>query len=441
MFALVRFPNEFGDKVYVVPTVNIKDFYPSGDTDFDPGAVYQAFWKDPAGANTGFYSAQILVMAETEEGLEEKRSAKRLRKAKVYASEYEAEEDADEPVPSSAVARKERQEKKTRKGNQQAAKGSAYAEILREQIESSKRKNAEAAGHLDAQAPKKKRLEITSESDTDDSLVVPPLSQLQLKQQDARHWHQRYKEEHKENARLHGIIASMQSCIDEKLDTIQQLLEAQVQAPPTEIFKPSHDFAPRGSPSSKAPDTADVIMEASTSFAISKTVPANGATVGASARTKLSNPTSQRRPLSTDVAEYSGPRSAPPFSTLDSGRFHLKGGVTIREDQRQTIFNNTRAAKVAKDTAQALWGSEKLSQRTYGGRLAPKDRRNPGAIARKELSPEKVALVFETVTYWGQTKKVDVSSALVNMNTILSEKIQDTRKALKRIDLSKSVQT
>lgn len=80
---------------------------------------------------------------------------------------------------------------------------------------------------------------------------------------------------------------------------------------------------------------SDVTMEASTSFAISKTVPANGkqvfihqnnltdsnvvsawfaslwkiacsryvfsgATVGASARTKLSNLTSQRRPLSTD---------------------------------------------------------------------------------------------------------------------------------------------
>lgn len=297
-------------------------------------------------------------------------------------------------MPSSAVARKERQEKKRHKGNQQAAIGSAYAEILKE-VESFKRKNAEAAGHLDAQAPKKKCLEITSESDTDDSLAVPPLSQLQLKQQDARHWCQRYKEEHKENARLHGIIASMQSCVDEKLDTIQQLLEAHLQTPPTAIFEPSHDFAPRGSPSSKALATADVTMEASTSFAISKTVPANGATVRASARTKLSNLTSQRRPLSTDVAEYNGPRSAPPFSTLDSGRFHLKGGVTIREDQRQIIFDNTMAAKVAKDTTQALWGSERLSQRTYGGRLAPKDRRNPDAIGRKEMSPEKVALVFE----------------------------------------------
>lgn len=50
-------------------------------------------------------------------------------------------------------------------------------------------------------------------------------------------------------------------------------------------------------------------------------------------------------------------------------------------------------------------------------------------------------LFAETVTYWGHMKKVDVSSALANMNTILSEKIQDTRKALKRINLFKSVQT
>ncbi|KAM7313105.1 BEN domain-containing protein 5-like [Ixodes scapularis] len=64
MFALVRFPNEVGNKLYVVPTRNIKDFEPSDDADFDLKTVYQAFWDDPEKESTGFYSAQILVMAE-----------------------------------------------------------------------------------------------------------------------------------------------------------------------------------------------------------------------------------------------------------------------------------------------------------------------------------------------------------------------------------------
>lgn len=61
MLALVRFPNEFRDKV--VSTRDIKEFDPFDDTDFEPSAVYQAFWDDPEGGNSGYYSAQILMMA------------------------------------------------------------------------------------------------------------------------------------------------------------------------------------------------------------------------------------------------------------------------------------------------------------------------------------------------------------------------------------------
>lgn len=75
-------------------------------------------------------------------------------------------------------------------------------------------------------------------------------------------------------------------------------------------------------------------------------------------------------------------------------QFHLKGGVTVSEKQRSAIYANTRPAKFAKDTAQVLWGSKTLVERSYGGKLAPKDRKKLGASARKELSPEKVALVI-----------------------------------------------
>ncbi|CAN7940880.1 unnamed protein product, partial [Ixodes hexagonus] len=137
----------------------------------------------------------------------------------------------------------------------------------------------------------------------------------------------------------------------------------------------------------------------------------------------------------TEVADYSGQKSAAPFSMLENGRFHLKGGATVTAEQWKGIYENSRAAKAAKDTAHALWGAEKLVDRTFGGRKAPKDRKNSSATARKELTPEKVTLVVkkkQTVAHWGKIKNVDVTDTVHNMGTILSEKIQDTRKGFRR---------
>ncbi|KAM7293218.1 hypothetical protein ISCGN_026348 [Ixodes scapularis] len=96
----------------------------------------------------------------------------------------------------------------------------------------------------------------------------------------------------------------------------------------------------------------------------------------------------------TEGADYGGPSRATSFSTLENGRFHLKGGVTISEEQRKHIYANTRPAKFPKDTAQILWGSKMLVEKSYRGKLAPKDRKNLGASARKELTPEKVSLIL-----------------------------------------------
>ncbi|CAN7990541.1 unnamed protein product [Ixodes hexagonus] len=129
---------------------------------------------------------------------------------------------------------------------------------------------------------------------------------------------------------------------------------------------------------------------------------------------------------------------APNFNACGNGRFHLKG-VTISEVQADNIFDfkKNKPALAAKEIAQALWGSELFAQRTYGGKVAPKDRKNPDAKPRKELSPDKVSLVIETLSHWGMVKKIDVAPALANLSTILSENIQDTRKGIKRWAIAK----
>ncbi|XP_040359515.1 uncharacterized protein LOC121047902 [Ixodes scapularis] len=134
------------------------------------------------------------------------------------------------------------------------------------------------------------------------------------------------------------------------------------------------------------------------------------------------------------VSSVADPRAAghAPFTDVGGGRFHLKSGITIGSHQAKKALGQRKPALMAKDIAQALWGRQGLADRTYGGKLAPKDYHKPDAILRKEMTPEKVALVIETVTHWGTRAGVPVADAIDNISTILSRKIQDVRKSLKR---------
>ncbi|KAG0444717.1 hypothetical protein HPB47_013466 [Ixodes persulcatus] len=94
MHALVRFPNDGDNKLHIVPVGRVKDLHPADEEDFDPKAVYSVFWDDPgSAANSGYYPAQILMMAETEEGLLEKMKVARVRKIPIPVSEFEEDED------------------------------------------------------------------------------------------------------------------------------------------------------------------------------------------------------------------------------------------------------------------------------------------------------------------------------------------------------------
>lgn len=67
--------------------------------------------------------------------------------------------------------------------------------------------------------------------------------------------------------------------------------------------------------------------------------------------------------------------------------------------QAKKVLGNTRPVMVVKDMSKALWGDEVLAERSYGGRVAPRDKRNNAVAPRPPLTPEKVALVIGT---WNQ---------------------------------------
>ncbi|CAN7978027.1 unnamed protein product, partial [Ixodes persulcatus] len=434
MYALVRVLNDHDRKIYTIPVTGIREFNPANAEDFDSQLVYSAFWDDPDSEETSVhYPAQILMIAETEDALREKQLSKRIRKARIHASEYENEEGSEpEQVKSqSTVSRKWKAEQKKQKEQQQAAKSKAYVGILKAQLENVKQENKEGSGIT---APKKyNRNSYTDESGTDDCLVAS--SELALAKKDAGHWRQRYKEKCQQNARLHEIIKSQQACVDGKLLSMHRLLEEVRDQPLSKARllnreqpqnksqalkndQPILDVAIACSDERASPAGSNAAWVLPPSPDVAKRLPpvVDRIAEAASSRTPSGSNGEhlvQNQRMELPRAAYECSPGAPNFNPCGNGRFHLKDGVTISEVQAENIFDpkKNKPALAVKEIAQAPWGSEVLAQRTDGGKVAPKDRNNPDAKPRKEHSPDKE-----------MAKKIDVAPALANLSTILSEK-------------------
>ncbi|CAN7943014.1 unnamed protein product, partial [Ixodes pacificus] len=287
------------------------------------------------------------------------------------------------------------QDKKRQKARKLASKSSAYQSILEEQLENAKKKN-EAASAVEV-SRKRPRPAPESDSDTDDYVVSA--SELKRARAEARHWRRRYEEVTREKAQLTNIIQTMSGTINGQLATLCTSLE------PTAGPSARRTVPPSNPP--RAPAISEMALPPRSLPRITPRTPP---------RTPPRNP--PRTPSRTP------PRCRPSLTNQPRSAFHLKSGITIGARQAKRALGQRKPALVAKDIAQALWGREGLADRTYGGKLAPKDYRKPDAILRKEMTPEKVALVIETVTHWGTKAGVPVADAIDNISTILSQKIQ-----------------
>ncbi|XP_040076473.3 uncharacterized protein LOC115315900 [Ixodes scapularis] len=462
MFALVRFLKEFDQKGYVVPVRCIKDFHPVNENDFDKNGVYTTFWEDNENSeNTGSYPSQVLLLANSEEELQAKRASRRVRKAVIHPSDLETgegsehEASASQKQTSKQDCRNYLQEKKRQKVHQLASKSSAYQSILQEHLENSRKKN-EAACAVRV-STKRRRPATESDSDSDDYVVSA--SELKRARSEARYWRHRCEEAIKEKAQLTNIIESMNGTIASKLTAIEEKLESRrpIQLPEVQAVRPDSQqedpWIPRLNsgciPHQHVPETSVQRARATppnlpASLARGPPEVPNTEQLDSPPRDPPSilptddQPKSfQRATSGSPSATVDDPQAAghAPFTDVGGGRFHLKRGLTVGSKQAKKALGQTKPALVAKDISQAIWGRQGLSERTYGGKLAPKDYYKSGATARKEMTPEKVALVIETVTYWGSRTGISVTHALKNMSTILSQKIQDVRKSMRRLDM------
>ncbi|XP_077501549.1 uncharacterized protein LOC144112625 [Amblyomma americanum] len=115
-------------------------------------------------------------------------------------------------------------------------------------------------------------------------------------------------------------------------------------------------------------------------------------------------------------------------------QFHLTGGIIIYEGQVEKILTKKKPTLVCKDTAQAVWSNEVLATKSFSGAVAPKQ----WALGEKQkqpLTPQKVEFMIATMKHRGTIKGVDISEAVRNVPQMLTEKIQDVKKALRKFDV------
>ncbi|KAL1445850.1 hypothetical protein MTO96_044771 [Rhipicephalus appendiculatus] len=128
------------------------------------------------------------------------------------------------------------------------------------------------------------------------------------------------------------------------------------------------------------------------------------------------------KPAGDALPTAADPKAHTPFTDIGDGKYHVKDGLMIGSKQAETILGHKKPSLVVKDMAQAIWGREGLAERSYGGKLAPKDYKNPKAVVRKQLSPHKVALIIDTVTHWGSRSGVPVKETLDNLSEYRNRK-------------------
>ncbi|KAK8769703.1 hypothetical protein V5799_013833 [Amblyomma americanum] len=94
-------------KLYVILAKDITNFNPKNNTDFNTRSVYTAFWRDPLdGKDSGHYSAQVLMLGESEKEIQERMEKKKDAMPKIPDSHDSSSETCEEET---AALNKKRQ--------------------------------------------------------------------------------------------------------------------------------------------------------------------------------------------------------------------------------------------------------------------------------------------------------------------------------------------
>ncbi|XP_077513723.1 uncharacterized protein LOC144124739 isoform X6 [Amblyomma americanum] len=221
MFAVVRFVHDIDKKLHVIPAKDIANFNPGNNTDFNTRSVYTAFWRDPLdGQDSGHYSAQVLMLGESEKEIRERMAKKRLAMPKIPDYEESSSEEEEETAA---------QKKKKQKRLMLASKKAEYETILKKNMDNARTKTLAAQSRDTRQAAKKRaRASSESASESEDSLCAK--SELQEAINQKNFWKKRAKELDEERLFLREQVKSLQRCLESKIFQLDTKLAGAQQA-------------------------------------------------------------------------------------------------------------------------------------------------------------------------------------------------------------------
>ncbi|XP_064462004.1 uncharacterized protein LOC135372280 isoform X2 [Ornithodoros turicata] len=405
MYALVRYLNQFDSTLHVINADNIVNFNPKDDDDFDNKATYDA-WKP---GTSDVCPVQILLLARTEAELERKKTSKRVFVPKLNTSQCES---AAAPISQKQKIRQilgrrasthrvkiihSLQEEKKKRQKQTTSTRKEYENIIDKHLQNATKEAAQAHG---VRRKRHRDTDDFSESEVSDSECIVSAAEVKKANEEATYW-QRLCE--KNLWELKTKLGRIEKIVEEVLVTVQaagfdeKLFGRQSSTP---VHEPPQEIpGPVASPSTTEPLSVTPCSLTSD-------------------------------PSSTDLE---------PFTKIDDKHFHLKDGVVVSHVLADKLKKIKKPTVVIRETAQAIWGTEKLKERSYGGRLAPKDKRDNSKQPRKELTPHKVGVVVATLNHWRDSNSMAdptweqrngaaVDTALLNISTILSSKIQAARR-------------
>ncbi|XP_049519136.1 uncharacterized protein LOC125943712 [Dermacentor silvarum] len=217
MFALVKFLEEFdNNRLYVVSVNSILDFRLQHTEDFDNRTIYSVFWVDEANnENTRAYEAQVLLLAESREELEHKKSNKRVPMPKIRMEEHSDDDKR--------AKKQDKQVSQKCKFMQVNARSASYSRILEKHVQDAKKKamgEQSSEPNHQSRSPKKPHWECDTSS-SDESLISS--AELRKEIAEKKMWKERSLKLEKENEVLLEQVASLQRCLESKIFQVEAL--------------------------------------------------------------------------------------------------------------------------------------------------------------------------------------------------------------------------
>ncbi|XP_064458822.1 BEN domain-containing protein 5-like [Ornithodoros turicata] len=207
MYALVRFVEDQDNKLHIIRASTIADFEPVDEKDFDSRRLYRAYWCDDKNTeNSGYYPVQILMLAETEEKLEDVRATKRVPRPKLWTDESRNDESTN--------AKKNTKQAQKRK-HEGKAKKEDYDAILEERL-GTKGASTSKESSKKWQKKKTRSRKSSTESDVSDDYLVSSTEVLALKEKNKRLTRQQ-RDMREEILFLREEVRSLQRCLESRM--------------------------------------------------------------------------------------------------------------------------------------------------------------------------------------------------------------------------------